>query len=53
MEEPGRTAIHEQPKVHIGFRLASNVVKRVRESGPGYNARLEKVLREALEQRRF
>ncbi len=38
----------EQPKVHIGFRLAADVVKAVRESGRGYNARVEKVLREAL-----
>ena len=43
----------DQPKVQIGFRLASDVVKRVRDSGPGYNARVEKVLREALEQGRF
>jgi len=43
----------EQPKVHIGFRLAADVVKGVRASGPGYNARVEKVLREALEKGRF
>ena len=42
-----------QPKVHIGFRLARDVVQRVRDSGPGYNARVERVLREALEQGRF
>lgn len=38
----------EQPKVHIGFRLAADVVEGVRATGPGYNARVEKVLREAL-----
>jgi uncharacterized protein (DUF4415 family) len=38
----------EQPKVHIGFRLAADVVKGVRPTGPGYNARVEKVLREVL-----
>ncbi len=38
----------EQPKVHIGFRLAADVVKGVRATGPGYNARVEKVLRDAL-----
>jgi uncharacterized protein (DUF4415 family) len=38
----------EQPKVHIGFRLAADVVNGVRATGPGYNARVEKVLREAL-----
>jgi uncharacterized protein (DUF4415 family) len=36
------------PKVHIGFRLAADVVKAVRATGPGYNARVEKVLRDAL-----
>lgn len=38
----------EQPKVHIGFRLAADVVEGVRATGRGYNARVEKVLREAL-----
>ncbi len=38
----------EHPKVHIGFRLAADVVSGVRDSGPGYNARVERVLREAL-----
>ncbi|MBS0560249.1 MAG: BrnA antitoxin family protein [Proteobacteria bacterium] len=36
------------PKVHIGFRLAADVVEGVRASGKGYNARVEKVLRDAL-----
>jgi uncharacterized protein (DUF4415 family) len=36
------------PKVHISFRLASDVVDGVRATGPGYNARVEKVLRDAL-----
>jgi uncharacterized protein (DUF4415 family) len=36
------------PKVHIGFRLAADVVKEIRASGRGYNARVEKILREAL-----
>jgi uncharacterized protein (DUF4415 family) len=38
----------ETPKVHIGLRLAQDVVAGVRASGRGYNARIEKVLREAL-----
>ncbi len=38
----------EQPKVHIGFRLAPDVVEGVKATGKGYNARVEKVLREAL-----
>jgi uncharacterized protein (DUF4415 family) len=37
----------EAPKVHIGFRLAADVVESVRASGPGYNARVEQALREA------
>ncbi len=43
----------EQPKVHIGFRLAADVVTGVRATGPGYNARVEKVLREALAKGEF
>ena len=43
----------ERPKVHIGFRLDPDVVKGVRATGPGYNARVEKVLREALEKGQF
>lgn len=38
----------EFPKVRVGFRLAADVVQGIRASGPGYNARVEKVLREAL-----
>jgi uncharacterized protein (DUF4415 family) len=38
----------EAPKVHIGFRLAADVVAGIRASGKGYNARVEQVLREAL-----
>ena len=36
------------PKVHIGFRLAADVVAGIRATGKGYNARVEKVLRDAL-----
>jgi uncharacterized protein (DUF4415 family) len=43
----GRPPI-EAPKVHIGFRLAVDVVNAIRASGRGYNARVEKVLRDAL-----
>ena len=38
----------EAPKVHIGFRLAPDVVEGIRATGKGYNARVEKVLRDAL-----
>lgn len=38
----------EQPKVHIGFRLAADVVEAVKGTGKGYNSRVERVLREAL-----
>jgi uncharacterized protein (DUF4415 family) len=43
----------EEPKVHIGFRLARDVVEGIRATGKGYNTRVEKVLREALEAGRF
>jgi uncharacterized protein (DUF4415 family) len=36
------------PKVHIGFRLAADVVAGIRATVKGYNARVEKVLRDAL-----
>ena len=39
----------EQPKVPTGFRLDADVVRSVRATGPGYDARVEKALREALE----
>jgi uncharacterized protein (DUF4415 family) len=39
----------ETPKVHIGFRLAADVVSRIKATGRGYNSRVEKVLRDALE----
>ena len=35
------------PKVHVGFRLAPDVVTSIKASGRGYNARVEQVLREA------
>jgi uncharacterized protein (DUF4415 family) len=35
------------PKVHIGFRLAADVVESVKASGPGYNVRVEQALRAA------
>lgn len=36
------------PKLRIGFRLAADVVRGVRATGPGFNARVEKALRAAL-----
>ena len=44
----GRPAMGDTPKLHIGFRLAADVVKAIRATGKGYNARVEKVLRNAL-----
>jgi uncharacterized protein (DUF4415 family) len=35
------------PKVHIGFRLAADVVENLKASGPGYNVRVEEALRAA------
>jgi uncharacterized protein (DUF4415 family) len=37
-----------QPKVHVGFRLAADVVEDIKATGRGYNSRVEKVLRAAL-----
>jgi uncharacterized protein (DUF4415 family) len=37
----------QSPKVHIGFRLASDVVASIKASGRGYNARVEQALRDA------
>ena len=42
-----------RPKLHIGFRLDADVVEGIRATGKGYNARVEKVLREALAQGKF
>ena len=39
-----------RPKVHVGFRLAADVVEGIKATGRGYNARVERVLREALAQ---
>lgn len=36
------------PKVPLTLRLAQDVVNRVRASGPGYNARVERILRDAF-----
>jgi uncharacterized protein (DUF4415 family) len=38
----------EAPKVHIGFRLAADVVACIRATGKGYNARVERVLHDAF-----
>lgn len=38
----------ERPKVHVGFRLAADVVEGIKATGKGYNARVERVLRAAL-----
>ncbi|NJO38422.1 MAG: hypothetical protein HC871_13480 [Rhizobiales bacterium] len=40
----------ERPKIHVGFRLAADVVEGIKATGKGYNARVEKVLRDALAQ---
>jgi len=37
----------ETTKVHIGFRLAADIVESVKASGPGYNTRVEQALRKA------
>ncbi|MSP02425.1 MAG: hypothetical protein EXR07_15450 [Acetobacteraceae bacterium] len=52
LKKRGRPPV-ETPKVHIGFRLAAEVVAGIRAKGRGYNARVEKVLREAIAQGRL
>lgn len=44
----GRPTIHDRRKVHVGFRLAADVVEGIKATGKGYNARVEMVLRAAL-----
>ena len=44
----GRPVMGDAPKLHIGFRLTADVVNAIRATGKGYNARVEKVLRDAL-----
>lgn len=41
------------PKVHIGFRLSAEVVAAIRSTGRGYNARVDKVLKEAIAEGRL
>jgi uncharacterized protein (DUF4415 family) len=38
----------ETPKVHVGFRMAADLVDGIKATGKGYNARVETVLRDAL-----
>ncbi len=52
MRQGGRPRL-ASPKVQIGFRLSQDVVDRIRASGDGYNARVEEVLREAIDAGRF
>jgi uncharacterized protein (DUF4415 family) len=39
-----------RPKVHISFRLAADLVDRIRATGRGYNARVEEALRATFAQ---
>ena len=49
MKNRGGRPKAETPKVHIGFRMAADLVAGIKAGGKGYNARVEKVLRDALE----
>ena len=53
MAEVKAQRINEQPKVHVGFRLAADVVEGIKATGKGYNARVEQVLRDALAEGRL
>ena len=37
------------PKKQVTLRLSSNVIDAMKASGPGYNARVERILQEALD----
>ncbi len=47
----GRPTVGDEPKKTITLRLAADVVARLRASGPGYNSRVEEVIRRALARR--
>lgn len=38
----------DAPKVMMGFRLATDLAAGIKASGKGYNARIEKLLRDAM-----
>ena len=38
----------ENPRAHIAFRWSPDLVASIKATGKGYNARVEKVLRDAL-----
>lgn len=40
----------ENPKLHLGVRMAADVVNGLRATGRGYSVRLENLIREALAQ---
>ena len=44
---PKAVAPQKSAKVHVGFRLAADIVASIKASGPGANARVEQALREA------
>ena len=43
----------DAPKVMMGFRLAADLAAGIKASGKGYNARVEKLLREAIDEGRL
>lgn len=43
----------ENPRAHIAFRWDRDLVAAIRATGKGYNARVERVLREALAKGEF
>jgi uncharacterized protein (DUF4415 family) len=47
--KPGRPKA-DTPKVPMNFRFATDLVQSIKATGRGYNARVEKLLRDALSQ---
>ncbi len=48
MRNKGGRPRAETPKVHMGFRFDAELAQSIKAKGKGYNARVEKVLRDAV-----
>ena len=48
----GRPRIAD-PKVHMGFRFASDLAARIKEGGAGASSRVEAILRQAMDEGRL
>ena len=53
MRNKGGRPRMENPRAHIAFRWDRDLVATIKATGKGYNARIERVLREALAKGEF